>query len=87
MTNNENTIYIGTSYFPNGNKVPEVLTPEEAITLLRLDIDGPRNPLLTLQHYRDKGLLRATKIGKRVRYTRTEILNFLARQTENTNKQ
>jgi hypothetical protein len=64
---------------------PEVLTTEEVIQVLRLDIDGPESPEQTLAYYRDKGLLRATRIGKRLRYSRKEILRFLDRQTEVTN--
>jgi hypothetical protein len=66
---------------------PEVLTEEEVIQLLRLDIDGPGDAKHTLQYYRDQGLLRATRIGKRLRYWRREILRFLERKTEMTNTQ
>lgn len=64
--------------------VPEVMTEQEVIKLLRLDIDGPEDPEHTLGYYREKGLLRATRIGKRLRYWRKEILRFLERQTELT---
>ena len=62
---------------------PELLTLEEAIRFLRLDVDGPEKPELTLRRYREMGLLRATLVGRRIRYLRTELMRFLARKTEN----
>jgi len=63
--------------------VPEVMTEEEVIRMLRLD--EAKNPRQTLQYYRERGLLRATRIGRWLRYTRTEVLRFLERQTAATN--
>ena len=85
LTNN-NTIYIGPIYFSDGTPVPELLTEQEVIKFLRLDINGPRHPNLTLQYYRDKGLLKATRVGKKLRYQKTELLRFLDLLTEATNK-
>ncbi len=86
MTNNNNTTCFPTVCFmPDGSPVPELLTESEAIILLRLDVDGPKNPEQTLQYYRQEGLLRATKVGKRLRYTKTELLQLLKRLTERTN--
>ena len=62
---------------PDGSPVPELLTEEEAIKFLRLDEDGPKEPKLTLLYYRDKGLLKPTRVGKRLRYQRVELLRFL----------
>ena len=84
--NNNNNVYIGTVYFPNGKPVPELLTAEEACTLLRLDTNGPKYPKITLQHYRQEGLLRPTRVGKHLRYTKSELLRFLEEQTERTNE-
>lgn len=87
MTNKDSFIYFGTSYFPDGRPVPDLLTEQEAIRFLRLDgEDGPKNPRLTLQHYRDEDILRATRVGKKLRYTRTELLRFLEKMTEKTKK-
>jgi len=83
--NNNNNNFPGTVYFPSGLPVPELLTESEAIILLRLDTNGPKHPEKTLQFYRSEGLLRATKVGKRLRYTKTELLRFLEEQTERTN--
>lgn len=65
-------------YFPDGRVVPEVLTEQEAILFLRLD-DGPKHPEVTLQYYRSEGLLKGVKIGKKLRYSKTEMLRFLER--------
>jgi hypothetical protein len=74
MDNDQQT----TIYFPNGKPVPEVLTEQETIEFLRLD-DGPKHPEMTLQYYRTEGLLRGIRIGRRMRYTKTELLRFLER--------
>ena len=83
MSSDNTTIYIGPSYMPDGTPVPDLLTEEEAIIFLRLDIDGPKNAKLTLKYYRDNDLLCPTKIGKRNRYQRTELLSFLDKLTNN----
>lgn len=75
----------GISFFPNGKPVPDLLTESEAIILLRLDTDGPKYPEQTLQYYREEGLLQATRVGKRLRYTKKELLALLERLTERTN--
>ena len=73
------------SVLPDGNggftACPEVLTEEEAIRYLRLDVDGPEKPELTLRYYREKGFLRATKVGRRLRYRRVELDRMLERLT------
>lgn len=61
---------------------PEVLTPEEAVRYLRLDKTGIKDPLLSLRYYREKGLLRGTKVGLRLRYRRVELERFLERATD-----
>lgn len=62
---------------------PELLTEEEAIRYLRLDIIDVENPADTLRRYRKQGLVRGTQVGKCVRYRRSELEAFLARITEN----
>ena len=86
MIDQSKTIYITPSFFPDGQPVPDLLTEKEAIRFLRLDQDGPANPSNTLKYYRDQGLLRATQIGKRLRYQRTELLAFLDKMTDKTNR-
>jgi hypothetical protein len=65
-------------FFPDGRPVPEVLSEQDAIEFLRLD-DGPKHPEVTLQYYRSEGLLKGVKIGRKLRYTKTEMLRFLER--------
>lgn len=62
---------------------PELLTEDEAIRYLRLDVDGPKKPKLTLRYYREKGLLRGTKVGRRMRYRRVELDRLLENLTRN----
>ena len=65
-------------FMPNGRtRAPTLLTSEEAIKFLRLDIDGPKDAEATLKHYRDEGLLNPTQVGKRIRYLLKELLRFL----------
>jgi hypothetical protein len=52
---------------------PELLTEEEAIRYLRLDVNGPKNPYGTLKYYRNKGVLRGIHIGRNLRYPRIEL--------------
>jgi hypothetical protein len=52
---------------------PELLTEDEAIRYLRLDIRGPKNPAGTLKYYRDQGMLHAVRIGRNLRYPRKEL--------------
>ncbi len=72
------------SVLPDGNgdftPCPEVLTEEEAIRYLRLD--GGRNPARTLKYYREKGLLKATNVGRHLLYRRAELDKFLQFQTD-----
>jgi len=56
---------------------PELLTEEEAIRYLRLDAIKVEDPAGTLRYYRKKGLLRATQVGKSIRYRRVELERLL----------
>ncbi len=85
MVANNNSITI--SYFADGTPVPDLLTEEEAIKFLRLDEGGPKHPEATLEYYRSEGLLKATRVGKRFRYLKSELFNFLGQQTKITNKE
>lgn len=86
MINQENQCQPFTVYMPNGKPIPEVLTEDELITLLRLDQDGPAKARLTIRYYRKKGLLRGVRLGKTIRYSRTEVLKFIEEQTQWTNR-
>jgi len=69
-------------FFPDARPAPEVLTEQEAISFLRLDIDGPKHPEQTLQYYRQQGLLVGVRIGKRIRYTKMGLLEFLKKLSD-----
>ena len=58
---------------------PELLTEDEAIRYLRLDVNGPKNPSGTLKYYRDQGVLRAIHIGRNLRYPRKELDRMIER--------
>lgn len=63
----------------------ELLTPVEAAQYLRLDETGSHTPasaIRTLDFWRDKAELRATKFARRVWYRRAELDRFLERKTE-----
>lgn len=75
------------SFLPDGNNgfqpCPDVLTEEEVIRFLRLDLDDNNSdPAQTLKHYRDKGQLVAIRIGRRNRYRLEDLKIFLARKSE-----
>jgi hypothetical protein len=67
---------------PDGNggyaPCPELLTEEETIRFLRLDIEKDTDPVQTMKYYRDKGELIAIKVGRKNRYRRQDIEGFLA---------
>ena len=63
------------------NSFPDLLTEDEAIKFLRLDVAGPANPKNTLRYYRNRGLLKGTKIGRRVIYMKKSLLEFAEKMT------
>ena len=71
---------------PDGNggftPCPDLLTEGEAIRFLRLDGINTDNPANTLRYYRKKGFLRATQVGKCIRYRRLELEKLLDKLTE-----
>jgi hypothetical protein len=63
----------------------ELLTPVEAAQYLRLDETGshtPESAVRTLNYWRDKGQLKATKFARRVWCRKAELDRFLAVKTE-----
>lgn len=86
MANDGSKIVFSTpAVLPDGNggfvPCPELLTEEEAIRYLSLDIDGPTKPGNTLRYYREKKKLKATKIGKKLLYSRKSLDEFMDRMT------
>jgi len=63
----------------------ELLTPIEAAQYLRLDEIGnhtPQSAIRTLNYWRYRGDLRATKFARRVWYLKEELEKFLQNKTE-----
>ena len=63
---------------------PLIMTPTEAAQFLRLDQTNlnPESAKRTLNYWRDKGELRATKYARHVWYLREELETFLRNKTE-----
>lgn len=63
---------------------PGLMTPVEAAMFLRLDETGhdPESACRTLNYWRDRGELRATKYARRVWFLKTELEKFLIKKTE-----
>lgn len=70
---------------PRPSSFQELLTPVEAAQYLRLDETDshtPQSAARTLDYWRDKGELRATKYARHVWYRKVELDQFLAKKTE-----
>jgi len=63
---------------------PDLMTPTEAAMFLRLDQFGhtPSMAIRTLNYWRDRGDLKATKYARRVWYLKAELQKFLKNKTE-----
>ena len=63
---------------------PDLMTPIEAAMFLRLDQTGhnPESACRTLNYWRDRGELKATKYARRVWYLKKELEKFLQNKTE-----
>lgn len=63
---------------------PDLMAPVEAAMFLRLDQTGhtTRSAIRTLNYWRQKGQLKATKFARRVWYRKTELDRFLEVKTE-----
>ena len=63
----------------------DLLTPVEAAQYLRLDETGqhtPKSAIRTMNYWRDRGQLRATRFARRVWYRKEELIRFLVVKTE-----
>jgi len=60
------------------------MTPVEAALYLRLDLIGhnPQSAIRTLNYWRDKGELKATKYARHLWFLKHELDNFLTNKTE-----
>lgn len=65
-------------------KFPLLMTPVEAAQFLRLDQTAhtPESAKRTLNYWRDRGELRATKFARRVWFLKEELEHFLRNKTE-----
>ena len=64
---------------------PQLMTPLEAAQYLRLHETGshtPESALRTLNYWRSRGQLKATKFARRVWYLKAELDRFLMMKTE-----
>jgi hypothetical protein len=64
---------------------PDLMTPIEAAQFLRLDETGTHNPesaTRTLNYWRFRGELKATKFARRVWFRKSELDRFLKVKTE-----
>ena len=73
------TIYLPATAERPVEPAPYLLTDADLIRLLRLDEAGGERPELTLRYYRQKGLLRATQVGRCNRYDLPEVVEFIGR--------
>ena len=79
------TIHSGENSWPQRpQEFPDLMTPVEAAMFLRLDLIGhtPNAAIRTLNYWREKGYLKATKYAKHVWYLKDEIERFLKNKTE-----
>ena len=88
MLNEKYLHYAVPCVIPNGEggyePCPFLLTEEQAIRYLRLDTLKIKNPAKTLEYYRGKGHLKATRISNANFYTRESLDEFLANKTNLT---
>jgi hypothetical protein len=76
---------VGDRWPPRCIAFRELLTPIEAAQYLRLDETGihtPESAIRTLNYWRGKGELKATKYARRIWYRKTELDRFLEVKTE-----
>jgi len=85
-TNNKVNALVSPAVLPDGNggytPCPDLLTEDEAVRYLRLDVDGPRYPQGNLKYYRDRGKLRALRVGRNLRYPRKELDSMVEKLLE-----
>ena len=69
-------------FMPDGKPAPSVMLESDLVRFLRLKELGVKNPTNTLKYYRDKGKLKATRIGNRNCYTISSAMEFLEALTD-----
>ena len=83
-----NNLMPGMAVLPDGNggftPCPALLTEAEAILYLRIDRLGRKDPAATMRYYRERNLLKATRIGGTNFYRREALDAFLVEMENRT---
>jgi len=72
---NKNKEILAIAFLPDGRPAPAVLTAAEVAAFLRLDGNGKAER--TLKYWRDEGLLKGVRLGRKVRYRLSDVEAFL----------
>lgn len=64
-----------------GDSLPQLLTQDEAVQMLRLDRLGLRDPKESLRYLRRTGQIGFVKVANRVLYPLEALREYLTRQT------
>jgi hypothetical protein len=84
-TNNKNQSVETSIWPPKPEIFDELLNPIQAAQYLRLDETGnhtPRSAVRTLNYWRSRGELKATKFARHVWFRKAELDRFLSVKTE-----
>ena len=76
---------LASQWSPRPQAFTELLTPVEAAQYLRMDElanHTPETAVRTLNYWRDKGQLKATKFARHIWYRKSELDRFLSVKTE-----
>ncbi len=71
--------YIPPVYLPDGRPAPFLMTLEELVDFLRLNVNHPRD---TVDRMRRVHGLRSVQVSKRVLYQLPDVLDFLQQEQE-----
>lgn len=63
-------------HMPDGRPAPSIMTSREVIAFLRIDEINIKDPIATLDYYRQRGL-KARRISRAVRYRLEDVLAFV----------
>ena len=82
---NSQTVHLDENIWPQKPQdFPDLMTPVEAAMFLRLNelSHTPNTAVRTLNYWRDRGELKATKFARHVWYTKQELEMFIRNKTE-----
>ncbi len=63
-------------HMPDGTPAPTIMTTEEVIRFLRLDLINVKKPTTTLDYYRQRGLP-SVRIGLAVRFRLEDVVKWV----------